>query len=54
MLMRITLEAEKIIAMDDFMAWYWKTRFTKFRVEIDLLESLKLMISIQGQEGIFW
>lgn len=44
----ITLEAKKLISLDDFTTQYQKMSFAKVRVEIDSLESLKPRILIQG------
>lgn len=47
-------EVKKPIAMDNFITRYWKTTFTRLRVEINLLEPLKLGVLIYGEKGIFW
>lgn len=52
--MGIALDANKLVALDDFMTWYRKMSFAKLRLEIDLSEPLKLGVSIHRQEGIFW
>lgn len=54
LLMMITSEAGKLVALDDFITWYRKMSFVRVRVEIDSSKSLKLGVSIHGQEGILW
>lgn len=50
--MEIVSEAGKPVALDNFMTWYCEISFARIRVEINLLEPLKLGVSICGQDGI--
>lgn len=45
-MMEITSEAGKLVALGDFMSWYWKIGFARLRVELDSVEPLKSGVSI--------
>lgn len=49
LLLGITLEAEDLVAMDDFITKYSKTGFARVRVKIDSFEPLNPGVLIHGQ-----
>lgn len=51
--MTIASKARKLMALDDFTTRYRKMGFTMIRVELDVVDPLKLGVSIRGLDGIF-